>query len=170
MTNNTLTQEIVKINELIASYKTYKENIENEIKQIDEKYRLLAEAEKDALSSALKFYDNAIDALSLMAEKDPKIYGSTTNPVPAKPEKKEKAKAEPEEEKVVDNLFPENNETEAKEEETVKEETPAEEPEPEFDGAGFTSEDEPAPAEGTESSSEEEFTDPNDWGSQVTGW
>lgn len=170
MTNNTLTQEIVKINELIASYKTYKENIENEIKQIDEKYRLLAEAEKDALSSAHQFYESAIASLSLIVEKDPKVYGSTTTPAPAQPEKKEKAKAEPEEEKVVDNLFPENNESETKDEQPVKEETPAEEPEPEFDSAGFTSEDEPAPAEGTESNPEEEFIDPNDWGAQVTGW
>lgn len=170
MTNNTLTQEIVKINELIASYKTYKENIENEIKQIDEKYRLLAEAEKNALSSAYKFYDDAIASLSLIVEKDPKIYGSTTNPVPAQPEKNEKAKAEPEDEKVVDNLFPENNETETKEEETVKEETPTEEPEPEFDGAGFTSEDEPAPTDEADFIPEGEPADPNDWGSQVTGW
>jgi hypothetical protein len=155
---------------LIASYKTYKENIENEIKQIDEKYRLLAEAEKDALSSAYKFYDSAIASLSLIVENDPKIYGSTTNPAPAQPEKKEKAKAEPEEEKVVDNLFPENNETETKEDETVKEETPAEEPEPEFDGAGFTSEDEPAPADEADFTSGGEPVDPNDWGSQVTGW
>ena len=172
MTNNTITQETAKINELIASYKNNKKNLLKEIDEIDEKYRIIAEAEKAALTDAVAFYDNAISALALIAEKDPMAQAAKSTEelkkdVPTEP----KVVTEAEEDKVVDNLFPENNETETKEDEPVEEDAPAEDPGPEFDGAGFTSEDEPATAEGSdEPLSTEEFTDPNDWGSQVTGW
>ena len=165
MTNNTLTQETAKLKDLIASYESNKAEIEKQMKGIDEKYRKLAEAEKAALSASSAFYDNAISALSALISDEIKTESKTETKVPA-PE----AKAEPEEEKVVDNLFPENNETEIKDEQPVKEEAPAEEPEPEFDGAGFTSEDEPAPADEADFIPEGEPADPNDWGNQVTGW
>ena len=165
MTNNTITQETAKIKDLIASYESNKAEIEKQMKDVDEKYRKLAEAEKAALSASSAFYDTAISALSAIVNDEVKTAPKKEN----KPAKSE-VKVEPEEDKVVDNLFPENNEKETKDEESVKEEAPAQKTEPEFDGAGFISDDESAPAEETEGIPEDEPVDPNDWGSQVTGW
>lgn len=165
MTNNTLTQETAKLKDLIASYESNKAEIEKQMEGIDEKYRKLAEAEKAALSASAAFYDTAISAISALVNDNVKTE-TKEEKKSAEPE----IKAESEEEKVVDNLFPENNETETKDDEPVKEEAPVEKPEPEFDGAGFTSEDEPAPADDADFIPEDEPADPNDWGSQVTEW
>lgn len=116
MTNNTISQEAAKLKEIILSYETNKKNVQAEIEKIDEKYRLLAEAEKAALTDAVAFYDNAISALSLIAEKAPANNTEVENEV--KTETKDES-----EEKVVDSLFPENNlpdeVNESSEEETV---------------------------------------------------
>lgn len=166
MTNNTLSQETAKLKDLIASYESNKAEIEKQMEGIDEKYRKLAEAEKAALSASAAFYDTAISAISALVNDNVK-----TEPKKEKKSGEPEIKVEQEEEKVVDNLFPENNETETKEDEPIKKEVPAEDPGPEFDGAGFTSDDEPVPAEGSdEPLPTEEFTDPNDWDNQVTEW
>ena len=109
MLENYQKAEVAHINEVIAG-------INSDIEKIDEKYRKLAEDEKKALVSARDAFNAALD------------FWNKLDKFPGTIETKTK-EAEKEEEKVVDTIFPENNE------------------EPEFDGVGFTIEDNIPPVE-----------------------
>lgn len=110
-------------NKIIAVFQQNIDALKKEIKGIDEKYKKLAEEEKKELKEMLEYWKAQRNALN---------DGKGFVVAPAVEEQPEttatEAPAEEEEEKVVDTIFPENNE-------------PEEEETPEFDGAGFTEED-----------------------------
>ena len=94
--------------------------INEEITKIDEKYRKLAETEKAALTASLDAFNTALDFWKKL---------ETSSDVVRTEEKAEVAE---EEDKVVDTLFPENNEPDKKEE-VVEDEH--------YDASGLSNED-----------------------------
>lgn len=131
MSNSTLTQEKAKIQDIINSYNEQRTSVKNEIEAIDEKYKKMAEAEKSALNATIAFYESAIDALTNL------IGFEAASEALAKKE----VTLPNENEQVVDSLFPENNNSDE------PESLAKEDKELEFDGAGFTEEDNVPPVE-----------------------
>lgn len=117
-----------EISNILASAEKAKKVVLAEMDKVDEKYRKLADEEKKSLNEILA---------NLNAQM--KLYGPMVNQEAAVETTPEPAIEE--EEKVVDTVFPENNEEE-----------------PEFDGAGFTEEDNTAP-EAEEESKTNDVTD-----------
>lgn len=133
MLENYQKTEVAHINEVIAG-------IDNDIEKIDEKYRKLAETEKEALVAARKAFSTALDFWNKL-DTFPHMTETTTKEEKVE-EKAKEVKVPNAEEQVVDNLFPENNEPEDEESAPVEKDD-----EPEFDGAGFTIEDNIPPVE-----------------------
>ena len=126
--NEFIKAEKSRISGMLASYTKQVDDITNEMLGIDAKYKALAKKEKEALSSALSVLKDLIKGASKMYA----MLGEDEE----KTEEKVAAPVIPDDKtQVVDTLFPENNE-------------PAEgENAPEFDGAGFTEEDNAIPVE-----------------------
>lgn len=133
MLENYQKTEVAHINEVIAC-------IDSDIEKIDEKYRKLAETEKEALVAARKAFSTALDFWNKL-DTFPHMTETTTKEEKVE-EKAKEVKVLNAEEQVVDNLFPENNEPEDEESALVEKDD-----EPEFDGAGFTTEDNIPPVE-----------------------
>ena len=125
-------KEIERWNTLLASYEADIASLVEQVAAVDEKYRKLAAEETKNLSEAVDYYQNmAEDCRAKLA-----VLGQPVEET-EKPKRQRKAKAEtqstpePEPEKVVDTLFPENNEPEPEEQpatEEVAEEPVEEEP------------------------------------------
>lgn len=127
-------KESQRINDVITVLEEQKAGVE-------EKYRKLAEEETAKLNAAIESYKNLLS-----------FWDGANIETVEKPRRKRRTKAEmeaakqvelPEDEKVVDTIIPENNEESVVEENS--EDMPESVDEPEFDGAGFTSEDNKEP-------------------------
>ena len=115
-----------EISNIIASAEKAKKVVLAEMDKVDEKYRKLADEEKKNLNEILANLNSQI-----------KLYAPIVNQETAEAVVADTAVEE--EEKVVDTVFPENNEEEDEA--------------PEFDGAGFTEADNATPAEEPEETS-----------------
>lgn len=152
---------IKEINTIIASSTKAMEITKQEIEKVDAKYRALADKEKADLEKLLRMQEGQISAYKAMVcftdEPEAPVVEETANKVV------EEAEKEPVEEKVVDTIFPENNEEETSEEETSE----AEAAEPET-----ASESKPENAETSEweTSESQEINDDDDWGDEPEEW
>lgn len=133
--NEFIKAEKSRISGMLASYTKQVDDITNEMLGIDAKYKALAKKEKEALSASLSVLKDLIKGASkmyaMLGEDEEKTEEKVTAPVI--PDEKTQ---------VVDTLFPENNEPAEEESAPAEEETA-----PEFDGAGFTEEDNAIPVE-----------------------
>lgn len=152
---------IKEINTIIASSTKAMEITKQEIEKVDAKYRALADKEKAELEKLLRMQEGQISAYKAMVcftdEPEAPVVEDTANKVV------EEAEKEPVEEKVVDTIFPENNE-----EETEEETSEGEAAEPET-----ASESKPENAETSEwetSESQEINDDDDDWGDEPEEW
>lgn len=155
---------IKEINTIIASSTKAMEITRQEIEKVDAKYKALADKEKADLEKLLKMQEGQISAYKSMVcfTDEPKAPAEkTANGVVEETEK------EPVEEKVVDTLFPENNEEETSEEETSEDETAEDETaEPET-----ASEPKPEAETSEWGASESEINDDDDdWGDEPEEW
>lgn len=151
---------IKEINTIIASSTKAMEITRQEIEKVDAKYKALADKEKADLEKLLKMQEGQISAYKSMVcfTDEPEAPAEkTANGVVEETEK------EPVEEKVVDTIFPENNEEETSEEETSEDETAepetASEPKPEAETSEWGA-----------SESQEINDDDDDWGDEPEEW
>lgn len=136
---------IKEINTIIASSTKAMEITRQEIEKVDAKYKALADKEKADLEKLLKMQEGQISAYKSMVcfTDEPEAPAEkTANEVVEETEK------EPVEEKVVDTIFPENNEEETSEDETPEAET----------------------SEWGASESQEINDDDDDWGDEPEEW
>ena len=147
---------IKEINTIIASSTKAMEITRQEIEKVDAKYKALADKEKADLEKLLKMQEGQISAYKSMVcfTDEPE---KTANGVVKETEK------EPVEEKVVDTIFPENNEEETSDDETSEDETAepetASEPKPEVETSEWGA-----------SESQEINDDDDDWGDELEEW
>ena len=144
---------IKEINTIIASSTKAMEITRQEIEKVDAKYKALAE-------KLLKMQEGQISAYKSMVcfTDEPEAPAEkTANGVVKETEK------EPVEEKVVDTIFPENNEEETSDDETSEDETAepetASEPKPEVETSEWGA-----------SESQEINDDDDDWGDELEEW
>ena len=151
---------IKEINTIIASSTKAMEITKQEIEKVDAKYKALADKEKADLEKLLRMQEGQISAYKTMVcfTDEPKtpVSEETANKAV------EEAEKEPVEEKVVDTIFPENNEEDT-EEETSEEE--AAEPE-----TASESKPEAETSEWETSESQEINDDDDDWGDEPEEW
>ena len=119
---------VEKINEILASYNKELTDVQRKIQEVDEKFRKLAEAEKadltkteTSLMAEMSFWTATLSRYDAAP-----VFTTTVTEDAEAPVEEEK---EAEEESVVDNLFPENNEEPVEEE---SEDAPVEEESEEF--------------------------------------
>lgn len=157
MLDKKVTKEITN---LLTSSDKAKKAISIEIEKIDAKYKALAEKEKSKLSDMLKSIEKQMESYKALLGLNDEIVDEVEeveNPVE-------------EEEKVVDNLFPENNDdpvAEVTDEQVVEEEAVNEENVVVTDNAGETVEE--WPTETVESEKKDDDEDewpafPQEWG------
>ena len=131
MLESYLKKEITRAKEMISSYKDDIDAIKKEMKGIDEKYKKLAEQEKEELSATKDAYDTQLEfwksRLNVLKNGDDNMVEESAAAIE---ETVEETPSEIIEEKIVDTIFPENNEGETGD-------VPQDQG-PEFDGAGFT--------------------------------
>lgn len=151
---------IKEINTIIASSTKAMEITRQEIEKVDAKYKALADKEKADLEKLLKMQEGQISAYKSMVcfTDEPEAPAEKTANVVV-----EETEKEPVEEKVVDTIFPENNEEETSEEETSEDETAepetASEPKPEAETSEWEA-----------SESQEINDDDDDWGDELEEW
>ena len=152
MLKSYLKKEIARAKDMIGSYKGDMSAIKKDIKAVDEKYKKLAEEEKKELNATLLEYENQKtyweDRLASLTSKDTLSDSDTQTAVAATvvddvtvPETTGEGAEQVAEsdDKVVDLLFPDNNDTASTPtEEVVTEANIPEDLGPEVDGAGFT--------------------------------
>lgn len=146
---------IKEINTIIASSTKAMEITRQEIEKVDAKYKALADKEKADLEKLLKMQEGQISAYKSMVcfTDEPEAPAEKTANVVV-----EETEKEPVEEKVVDTIFPENNEEETSEDETAEPETAAE-PKPEAETSEWEA-----------SESQEINDDDDDWGDELEEW
>ena len=119
------TKEIERWNTLMTSYAEDVLALQKQIDEVEEKYRKLAEEETKNLTEAVEYYKSMEeDCKAKIAVLEGKTEEEKPKRQPRKPKVDSKPTPEPEPEKVIDTLFPENNEPEEEEkkEEPVSEE------------------------------------------------
>lgn len=151
---------IKEINTIIASSTKAMEITRQEIEKVDAKYKALADKEKADLEKLLKMQEGQISAYKSMVcfTDEPKAPAEETASGVV-----EETEKEPVEEKVVDTIFPENNEDETSEEETSEDETAEPETASELKPEAETSKWEA-------SESQEINDDDDDWGDELEEW
>lgn len=150
---------IKEINTIIASSTKAMEITKQEIEKVDAKYKALADKEKADLEKLLRMQEGQISAYKTMVcfTDEPKpVAEETTNKAV------EETGNEPVEEKVVDTIFPENNEEDTEEEISEGEAT-----EPE---TASESKPEAETSEWETSESQEINDDDDDWGDEPEEW
>lgn len=151
---------------LIKSYKAIltsslnaKSILESEVQKVDEKYKLLAEQEKKDISEQLKALDAQIDMYN-------KLIGEPECPVDSEDTVDTSVEEAPVvEDKVVDTLFPENNQTDEEAKDESEKDVDTEEDLPKSDVEEVAAADDwetPTEAEAQEDTVEEETTEPVD--------
>lgn len=148
---------IKEINTIIASSTKAMEITKQEIEKVDAKYKALADKEKAGLEKLLKMQEGQISAYKTMVcfTDEPEAPVATNKAV-------EEAEKEPVEEKVVDTIFPENNE-----EDTEEETSEGEAAEPE---TASESKPEAETSEWETSEPQEINDDDDDWGDEPEEW
>ena len=135
-------KECERISKLIVDLEEQKE-------QVEEKYRKLAESETAAITATIEAYQEM-----------QKFWESMDGETPVKPKRKRRTKAEMEAARLA--------ETELPDDEKVVDTLEEEQSEPEFDGAGFTSEDNVASQQELDSQNEHAVEWPEPIDNEVT--